>query len=387
MREIGAAVIGAGFIGPVHAEALKRVGVTIAGILGCDQAESRQAAQALGLPRAYESYDEVLADESVHAVHIATPNRLHYDMARRALQAGKHVLCEKPLAMTSAESADLVALAAGTGLAAGVNYNIRYYPICLEARDMIRRGDLGEVFSVCGSYVQDWLLYTTDYNWRVLADEGGTLRAVADIGTHWLDLAQAVTGLEVQAVCADLQTVHPVRQRPLGEIETFKAKMTTAAQTEPIDINTEDQGCVMLRFASGARGYVWVSQVTAGKKNCLRLEIAGTKRGLSWNSESPNELWIGHRDRPNECLLRDPALVSDAARQFISYPGGHNEGFPDTFKQCFRAFYGYIQAGDFRAPAPFATFADGHREILLCEAIAKSDRDGGWVQVETSSEN
>ena len=382
MSDMQVAVVGAGFIGPVHVEALGRVGVKVAGILGVSNQESETAARQLGLPRAYQSFEEVLADEAVQAVHIATPNRLHYPMTKAVLAAGKHVMCEKPLAMNATESAELVELAGKTGLVAGVNYNIRYYPLCLEAADIRRQGDLGDVYSVCGSYVQDWLFYPTDYNWRVLAEEGGPLRAVADIGTHWLDLVHAITGLEVEAVCADLSTVYPVRQRPLGEVETFKGKETAGpAQTESVNITTDDYGCVLIRFQGGARGCLQVSQVTAGRKNCLRYEIAGSRCALAWCSERPNELWIGHRDHANETLTRDPALVSDRARRFINYPGGHNEGFPDTFKQCFRAFYDYIDAGDFSAPPTFPTFAEGHREIVLCEAILQSHQEGRWIEL------
>jgi predicted dehydrogenase len=229
--------------------------------------------------------------------------------------------------------------------------------------------------------VQDWLLFPTDYNWRVLAKEGGELRAVADIGTHWLDLIHSITGLEIEAVCADLKTVHPVRQRPKGEVQTFKGKEEKNVATEPVNITTEDFGSILLKFRNDTRGVVWVSQVTAGRKNCIRFEIGGAKATLAWNSEEPNILWIGHREKANESLIRDPALVSDAARRYINYPGGHAEGFPDTFKQCFRAFYGYIQAGDFAAPEPFPTFADGHREILLCESILKSHKTQKWIQL------
>jgi len=382
MARIGAAVIGAGFMGPVHTEGLRRAGVDVKGILGVDEAESRSAAEALGLPKAYASFDEVLADGEVQSVHLAVPNRLHYEMAKKALQAGKHVLCEKPLSMTSAESAELVELAAARPhQAAGVNYNMRFYPLCLDARARVTAGEIGEIFHVTGSYVQDWLLYETDYNWRVLAEEGGALRAVADIGTHWLDMIHAITGLEAEAVCAELKTVHPVRKRPLGEVETFKGKEETHVQTEPIDITTDDYGCVMIRYAGGACGCLCVSQVTAGRKNCLRFEIAGSKKALYWNSEQPNEMWIGERAEANRSLLRDPSLMGPMARGAVSYPGGHNEGYGDTFKQCFRAFYGYIAAGDFTAPAPFATFADGHREVLLCEAILRSARSGEWTPV------
>ena len=379
MHQIGTAVVGAGFIGPVHVEALRRVGVNVVGILGVSDEESDRSAESLGIPRAYRSFDEILADKTAEVVHIATPNRLHYDLARRALQAGKHVMCEKPLAMNTTESAELVDVARSSGLAAGVNYNIRYYPICLELAERVQRGDLGDVFSVCGSYVQDWLLYPTDYNWRVLADEGGELRAVADIGTHWMDLVHSITGLEVEAVCADLATFHPVRRRPKGEVETFKGKTGKPPETEPVEIDTEDYGCIMFRYVGGGRGCLWVTQMTAGRKNCLRFEIAGAKGAAAWESEQPNEVWLGHRDKPNERLLRDPALVSDAVRPYVAFPGGHNEGFPDTFKQCFRSFYDYIRAGDFQAPPIFPTFADGHREIVLCEAIAESRRERKWV--------
>ena len=268
-----------------------------------------------------------------------------------------------------------------TGLLAGVNYNIRFYPLNIEARARIQAGELGDVFSVYGSYVQDWLLYPTDYNWRVLAEEGGALRAVADIGTHWMDLMQMVTGLEITGVYADLKTVHHVRRRPKGEVETFSAKVQEIDATEEIDIDTEDCGSILLRFKGGAVGNLWVSQLTAGRKNALRYEIAGAKRALAWNSESPNELWIGERNVPNQQLIRDPGLVSAAARTYITYPGGHNEGYDDTFKQCFKAFYDYLHAGDFSAPRPFPTFADGHREIVLCEAVLRSHREQCWVDV------
>jgi predicted dehydrogenase len=209
---------------------------------------------------------------------------------------------------------------------------------------------------------------------------------VADVGTHWLDLVTAITGQQVEAVCADLSTVHPVRQRPKGEVQTFKGKESNVlddedAPTEDVAITTDDYGCVMLRFRGGARGCMWVSQVTAGRKNCLRFEIAGSKRALSWCSEQPNELWLGHRDKPNETLLRDPALLSAGTRPYVGYPGGHNEGFPDTFKACFRAFYDTVAAGPGAAPIPFPTFEDGHREILLCEAILKSYREGRWIEL------
>lgn len=381
MNDFGVAVVGTGFMGPAHTEGLRRLGIDVVGILGSSAEKSQQAADKLGIPRAYRTLDELLADGNVDVVHITSPNRLHFEQSSAVLKAGKHVLCEKPLAMTSDESAALVKLAEESGLVAGVNYNIRFYPLNLEAQDIVRRGDLGQIHSIYGGYVQDWLLYPTDYNWRVLVEEGGALRAVADIGTHWLDLIQMITGLEVESVFADLKTVHTTRQRPKGEVETFSGKVQQVEATESIDVETEDSGAILLRFKGGAHGSLWVTQMTAGRKNCLRYEISGSKAAIAWNSEHPNDLWIGHRDKPNEILIRDPGLVSESARAFITYPGGHNEGYDDTFKQCFKAFYDYIAAGNFAAPKPFPTFPEGHKEILLCEAILKSHQEQRWVEL------
>jgi len=381
MQNIKTAIIGAGFMGPAHTEALRRLGVQVVGILGVDQEESDKAAKSLGIPKAYASFEDVLKDDEVQVVHITTPNKLHFPMAKAVLKAGKHVLCEKPLAMTSAETKELVALAKETGLAAGVNYNMRFYPLCLQAKDMVQTGEAGEIHSIVGSYVQDWLLKDTDYNWRVLAEEGGAVRAIGDIGTHWMDMVQNITGLKIVEVLADLKVLHPVRKRPKGEVETFSGKVQDIQATENVDIITEDCGSVLLRFNNGASGNLWVSQATAGRKNCLRYEISGSKTALYWDSESPNEIWVGQRDKANERMLKDPGLASDAVRPYIGYPGGHNEGYPDSFKQSFRAFYHFIAAGDPSATPQFATFEEGHHEVVLCEAILKSHKEKKWITV------
>lgn len=345
-------------------------------------AAAEHAARTLGIARAYGSYEELIADPDIEAIYNPLPNHLHVPLTLQAAAAGKHVLCEKPLAMTVRQSGELAALARSRPRqAAAVNYNMRFYPLAIEARERVRGGQLGAVHHISGSYVQDWLLLETDYNWRVLAAEGGELRAVADIGTHWLDLVHAVTGLEVEALCADLLTVHPRRLRPRGEVETFSGKLGSERDTEPVAITTEDYGAILLRFKGGARGTLMVSQVTAGRKNCLRYELAGERGALYWDSERPDELWLGRRSGPNEQLLRDPSLLSGPARQAAGVPGGHAEGYADTFKQHFRAFYGYVAKGDFEAPRPFPTFADGHREVALCEAVLESHRKGAWVSI------
>ncbi len=379
----GVAITGTGFMGPTHTEALRRLGIPVVGILGSSPAKSQRAAQALGLAKAYRSFDEIVDDADVSAVHITTPNRLHFSTVQAALQAGKHVLCEKPLTMTAAESAQLLALEQrlGATVVAGVNYNIRFYPLNIEARARVQQGEIGDVLTIHGRYVQDWLLYPTDYNWRVLAAEGGQVRAIGDIGTHWLDLAQHLSGLEVEEVMADLQTVHTTRYRPLGEVETFQGPRDAPAASLPVAIDTEDAGSVLLRLRGGARGVLHVSQMAAGRKNSLRWEIAGSEGALAWDGEAPNELWLGRRSQPNGVLIKDPALMSSAARAYAGYPGGHAEGYPDSFKMLFKAFYDYVAAGDYAAPKPFPTFADGHREMLLCEAIFRSHNEQRWVRV------
>lgn len=376
-----AAVVGTGFIGPVHAEALLRAGVSVRGILGSTEDKSRAAATALGLPVAYASYEDILNDPLVDVVHITTPNRFHASMVEAAFAAGKHVICEKPLAMNTTETAALVALAAAhPHLVGAVNYNIRYYPLMQHARDLVSSGGLGTIYAVRGGYVQDWLLYDTDWNWRLLNEEGGDLRAVGDIGTHWMDLIGFVTGLHIEALLADLATFIPVHKKPRQAVATFKGKEGTGpVEYDEVRINTEDWASVLFRYAGGARGSMNVSQVSAGRKNFLHFEINGSAGSLAWHSENPNELWLGHRDRPNEIVIKDPSLMSENGRRFASQPGGHAEGFPDTFKQLYRAVYGYIQAGDFAAPPPFPTFADGHHEVALCEHILASHREQRWV--------
>jgi predicted dehydrogenase len=376
-----AAVVGTGFIGPVHIEALRRLGVLVVGVMGSTPEKSKQAKERFHLIKSYNNYEEMLEDKDADVVHITTPNVHHFEMASQALHAGKHVMCEKPLGMNPQETQALAELAASKPLAAGVCYNVRFYPINLDLRNRIQNNEMGEIFHINGSYVQDWLFHPTDYNWRVLSEHGGKLRTVADTGTHWMDLITSVTGLKITAVFADIKTFHPTRQRPLGEVDTFSGESQTQMETEEIEIDTEDYGSLLFRFDNGALGTLYVSQITAGRKNCIRYEITGSKCTAAWNSEAPNDLWLGHRDQPNESIIRDPALLSESARRYTDYPGGHNEGYPDTFKQLFRAFYDYIAAEDFSAQPGFPTFADGHHEVTICDAIVESVEKQTWINL------
>ncbi len=374
-----AAVIGLGFVGKAHLDSLRRIGVSVRGMLGSSRERSEMVSESLGLERAYVSLDELAEDHDVSVVHICTPNHAHFEQTSRMLRAGKHVLCEKPLAMDSRESEMLVKLARERRCVGGVAYNLRYYPLCHEAKAAVTSGVIGQPRLVHGSFLQDWLLFPTDWNWRLDPKLGGELRAVSDIGTHWLDLMMWITGRRVTEVCADLATVLPIRHRPRGRVETFQK--ASNAEHDDVPITTDDYASVLLHFEEDLRGVMTVSQVSAGRKARLWFEIDGSKGSLAWNSESPNTLWIGRRDRTNEVLPKDPALLSPAARGFAAYPGGHAEGYADTFVQLFRDFYGYLDAGDFDARRPFPTFANGNHELLLCEAIGQSARDRAWVPV------
>lgn len=378
-----AAVVGTGFIGPVHVEALRRIGVNVTGVLGSSIEKSEQAARQLGLPIGYRDYDAIIDDTTVDVIHITTPNKTHLDMSKRALVAGKHVVCEKPLAMNSQETAELVELSLSKPQQiAAVNYNIRFYPMVLHARDIVLSGELGEIYSLRGAYLQDWLFYDTDWNWRLVPEEGGDVRAIGDIGTHWMDLLGFITGLKVTSLLADLTTFIPTRKKPRQAVATFQSKEPAGSvEYDNVAIRTEDWGGVLFHYGNGARGTLNVSQVNAGRKNQLTFEIAGSKGAIAWDSERPNELWLGHRDRPNEHLLKDPSLLSETARYYANYPGGHNEGFPDTFKQLYRAIYGYLWANEWDKPKLYPTFQDGHYEVVLCDAIQASHRERRWVEI------
>lgn len=378
---VKAGVAGTGFIGTAHVEALRRAGVDVVGLAEATPELCAQKAAELGIPKAFASFEAMIADPEIQAVHITTPNYLHYPQVKAALLAGKHVVCEKPLTMKSSEAEELVKLAAEKKLVNAVNHNIRFYPLAQQAHAMIKNGEIGSVYIIQGSYLQDWLLLDTDWNWRLEPELGGDMRAVADIGSHWLDLLTFIADLKIVEVCADFSTFLPIRKKPKKEMETFTGKIQTVAEYDEMPIRTEDYASVLLHFENGVRGVLTVSQVSAGRKNRLFYEISGSKSSLSWDSERPNELWIGERFGPNKVMLKDPSLVNPDVRQRISFPGGHNEGFPDTFKQLHTAIYRYIQAGDYSKPTDFPTFADGLRALQMVEAIGKSGREGGWVKV------
>src|SRR5436190_11456096 len=383
LADIGAAVIGTGFIGTVHVEQLRRIGVNVRGVLGSTPERGAASAARLTVGPSDASLDALLADPTVDVVHVTSPNHLHVPQASAILAAGKHVVCEKPLALTADESAGLVDQARSSGLVNAVNFNIRFYPLHQHMREVVADGQLGDIRFVTGHYFQDWLLHDTDWNWRLEPDKGGALRAVGDIGSHWLDLMAFVTGQPIVSVMADLATFVMARQEPTGPVETFSTERSAHTVTRPM--GTEDAATLLLRFANGARGSVAVSQISAGRKNSLQWEIDGSDGAAWWDSETPDHLWLGHRDRPNELLLRNPALMGTAGRAAAALPGGHVEGFGDTFGALFRAIYADVLVGRPSANPPYATFAGGHDEMLVNDAIAASARDGRWIDVDRTT--
>ena len=374
---IGAAVIGTGFIGTVHAGALRRNGARLVGVMASEPDRSAAAGERLGTT-GYASLDELLEDDDVQIVHVTSPNHLHYGHVKAVLAAGRHVVCEKPLAMTSEQSAEMVSLAEASGLVCAVCYNIRFYPLNQHAHGMIAGGRMGDVRLVTGHYHQDWLAKPTDWNWRLTTESGGALRSVGDIGTHWADLTSFITGMRPVELLAELATFIPERQEPTGPVETFAQ---STGETRARRIETDDAALILLRYPNGARGSVTISQVSPGRKNAISYEIAGSEGTALWDSERPDHLWLGERDGPNAILQRDAALMNETGGAAAQLPGGHVEGFADTFSALFRQVYADVAAGGRQAGSTYAGFEDGHWEMLFCDAVLESARSGAWTTI------
>jgi predicted dehydrogenase len=386
MEKIKTGIIGTGFIGPAHVEALRRLGcVEIVGLAECSAEVAKTKAEALHIPKSYGNYQDLLQDKAIQTVHICSPNNLHYDMAKAALLAGKHVICEKPLTISVHEAQDLVALAKKTGLVNAINFNVRYYSLMRQVRMMVEKGDLGEIFAIHGTYLQDWLFHPTDYNWRLETEQSGDLRAVADIGTHWMDLITYITGLKIVSVFADMATFHKIRKKPLKPVETYAGKLLAAEDYQDVPIVTEDYATILFRFENEARGVVTINQMAAGRKNRSTFEIDGSKQAVAFDSETPNALWIGKRDSNNELMIKDPSLVYPETRTLIDYPGGHTEGFPDTFKQLYKEVYAAVRENAMPILPSFPTFQEGLQELIVCEKIKQSHRERRWIDINTST--
>jgi len=378
-KNFKAGIIGVGFIGAAHAEQLRRLG-NVEVVALADDVDPRGKADALRIPRAYSCYKELIDKEQLDCVHICTPNSSHFEIAMYAMERGIHVVCEKPMTTTVEDAEKLLAFAQEKKLIHAMNFNCRFYSMAFQMREMIRSGELGDVYSIHGGYLQDWLFYDTDYNWRLEPELSGESRAFADIGSHWLDLVEFVTGLRVTEVLADFETFHKTRKKPKVAIDTFSGMALRPEDYDEVPIHTEDYATVLFHFDNGAHACCNITQVFAGRKNQMIVAIAGSKCSLHWDSELSNEIWIGRRDGANGQLVKDPSILAAETIKVVSYPGGHVEGFPDSFKQNFKKIYADIEAGSASNP-DYADFTAGVREMKICEKILISAKERRWVKV------
>lgn len=380
MRTVKTALIGAGFVGPHHIEAARRLGfVDVVAVAGSSQKSAESKAAQLNIPKAYGSYEQLLDDPEIEVIHNCTPNNLHLPVTMAAIERGKHVIADKPLALNPADAKTMLDAARSKGIIHAVTFNYRYNPLVQQARVMIARGDIGQVHFVHGGYLQDWLLYPNDYSWR-LEKEGGESRAVADIGSHWCDLAGYVVGSRITEVLAEYTTVFPQRQKPKGTREAFAAASGNE-NYEEYKVDTEDFASLLLRFENGAKGTFSVSQVSAGHKNGLSLEINGREASLRWKQERPNEMWIGRRREANGTLLKDPSLLDESIRHYAALPGGHGEAWADAFRNLLRNIYTTI-AEEGAVWRDFPTFEDGLESNRIVDTLTQSARSGGvWTRI------
>ncbi len=380
---VRAGIIGLGYIGISHLEAIRRIGFAeLTAVADVNHELAKIRASEYDVPKCYESIDNLLADPQIDIVHNCTPNNLHAEVNRKIIRSGKHIFSEKPLTISSEESDDLLEmLKQAPGIVHGVNYLYRMNPLVQDMKNRIISGEIGRPLLVHGSYLQDWLLYDTDYNWRVEPEICGPSRCIADIGTHWMDMAQVVTGSKITEVCADLLIAYPVRKKPKGQVETFSLNLN--AEYEEKAIKTEDYGAVLIKFNNGAHGVFYASEISAGRKCMLNIEVDGQKSSFYWNQEIADRMWQGKRDDNNCEIMRNPNLMSKESRPYTYLAAGHPEGWNDAMRNNVFSVYKFIADGKRigEDAADFATFYDGHYLMKLTEAILKSNEEKKWVKV------
>mgnify|MGYP002515783182 CR=1 FL=1 len=378
MHRFNVGVIGLGFIGNAHVEALRRLG-NVNVIAVADSMDWKRKGDAICVPHSYENYKELIDNEELDAVHICTPNSTHFEIAMYAMQKGIAVMLEKPFTVSVDEARALCEYASNHKIIGAVNHSLRMNPMVMEMKGLAKNGSLGRrIFAIHGSYLQDWLLFDTDWSWRLDSKMSGKTRAFSDIGTHWIDMVENITGLKAVEVLAEFDTVYKQRKRPLGEVQTFSS--SSGMKYKDFDVDTEDWCSVLFRFNNGAIGSANISQVTAGRKNQQVIAISGSDASLYWENERSNELWIGHRNEFNQVVVKDPSLVEPLARKVISYPGGHVEGFPDTLKQQFKLFYEALEKKSTER-AEFALFKDGLREMIITDCVYRSAMERRWIEI------
>jgi predicted dehydrogenase len=382
MDAIRVGLIGTGYIGMVHLEMLRRIaGVEVAAVADANRELAGSAAERLGIPKVYANASELIADPGIDVIHDCVPNHVHFAINAEAIRAGKDVLSEKPLALNARESSELVALAAERSALTAVNFCYRYYPVVQEAAARVRRGDLGEVRAFLGHFLQDWLFYDTDYSWRLDPAVAGAANVIADLGSHWCDLVQFVTGRRIVEVMAELHTCLPRRRKPKGGPLSFSS--ARAESSEDVEIKLDDFAAMFLRLDNGARGNFTTCQVAAGRKVDIELQVFGSQESYAWSHVHPNALWIGRRDRGNELFYESGALQAEETQKYAALPTGHPMGYHDAVYNLFRDYYEALAAKRAGKPfeARFPDFATGHVEMCVIDAAVESARTGRWTKV------
>ena len=383
MSEIKVGIIGTGMMGNTHAEAIRRIpGTKIVALSGgSDYEKTKKMADELGIPAAYADYKEMLEKEELDVVHNCTPNNMHYSINKDIIAKGINVYCEKPLAMTSEETAELTKLAAEKGVKAGVNFNYRHNATVRDMNERVKMsaedGGTGPVYLVHGTYIQDWLMYDTDFNWRCVSEIGGASRAVADVGSHWFDTVQFITGSKITSVYAKFITIFPQRKKPEKAVATF----TTASDASytDVDIDTEDAAYIMVRLDNGVYGNVVVSQVSGGRKNGFTIDVDGARYSMRWNQEDSDKLLIGTREM-NAIYHSGAEMLHGDAVRYATLPSGHQLGWADALRSAIREYYNDVKG--IAECANYATFADGDYIERIVEACVKSSREDKWIDVE-----
>ncbi|QWC00584.1 Gfo/Idh/MocA family oxidoreductase [Mycoplasmatota bacterium] len=373
MEKFKVGIIGIGFVGVAHIEALRRLGnVEVVAI--CGRHHIKDKANQLYVEHHYTDYKEMITEEKLDFVHICTPNNTHFEMAKYALENDINVVLEKPMTMTADEAQILTDLANKKRLVNVINFQNRLYPTSIQMKHLINQGQIGDIISIHGHYLQDWLLYDTDYSWRLNKKESGNTRAVADLGTHWMDLVEYLTNLKITEVFAEFKTHYKKRKKPMGPTESFSINKPN--HYEEMNIDTEDVAMIFFRFSNHSIGNLTISQMAAGNKNNLEVNILGSKSSIHWSLQDLENIKIGHRDSPNQTIAKD-YLLTPQAKNMIDYPAGHMEGYPDSIKQVFKEVY---QNHD-SISSYYATFEDGLRQMILCEKIFESANKHQWVKI------
>jgi predicted dehydrogenase len=384
MEKIKVGIIGMGYIGVSHIEALRRIGfVELAAVADTNYALAKKKADEFHIPKCYATMEELIADPEINAIHNCTPNNLHLEVNTAVIKGGKHIYSEKPLAMDSRESGLMIdLLSKQPDLVAGVNFNYRMYPLIQDAKIRIASGEIGRPYLVHGCYLQDWLLFETDYNWRLEPEYAGASRCVGDIGTHWMDLAQVMVGSRITEVCANTLIAMPKRKKPTTAVESFA--VNTSAEYKDYEVKTEDYAGALIRFENGATGVFQCSQISAGRKCFIDIEVDGENASFHWNHEIGDRMWKGNRNSNNEEIMRNPNLMKEPARPYSYLAAGHPEGWNDAFKNGIEAFYRFIRDNKKHGKdqCDFATFQEGHYLMKLIEAVIKSGKEQRWVKVD-----